>query len=248
MRINNFLKVLLLVVIFIVFLQACQQASIIAETPDEVLMQKLAEDQKCANKICGQNQQCVAGDCVCSSGFKKCDAACISSKSCCSSDDCSEGQYCNEQNVCKTSQKQCSYLQKWDAETGSCICSDNAKFCDLQNKCIPKNNCCSTLDCTFRRDLCQETKYSARVCIKDDAMHCKTIIEGQNDLFLLKNNDYNRVHVNSIIENGNTNIIINKNISKMLMFNVTQQFANNSIISVDSIRQSGGVCKTYSDD
>ena len=251
MQINNFLNATLIVIIFVIFLQACQQASIRAETPDDALLQKLSEEQKCANKICSQNQQCVSGDCICQSGFKDCNNACIPSISCCSADDCSEGQYCNEQNVCKISPKLCSYLQTWDAETESCVCSDNAKFCDLQNKCIPKNHCCDVLDCTFRRDICQETKYSARICIKDDLLHCKTINEGQNDLFLLKNdiNDmYYRIHVNSIVENGNTNIIVNRNSSKLLLLNTTQQLAINSVIYADYIKHSGGVCKTYSDD
>jgi len=79
-------------------------------------------------------------------------------------------------------------------------------------------------------------------------MHCKTIAEKQNEMFLLKNNTYVRIHINSIIENGNTNVVIDKNISKMLALNATQPLTDNSMIYAEEIKHSGGVCKTYSEE
>jgi hypothetical protein len=102
-------------------------------------------------------------------------------------------------------------------------------------------------DCSWRRDRCLDTNYAASICIKDNAKHCKSIGEGRSELFNLDDDSYFRVHVNNIVERGDTNIVINKNASKKLLFNKTAQLSDDLAIIVDEIKESGGVCKTYAD-
>lgn len=229
----------------LLFLTSCANNAIVAESANETILQKISEEQKCKTTTCSANQKCIAGNCVCEQRFKDCNGKCIPSRACCTEADCEEGAFCNQENTCKSYPKQCAYNQEWNITNETCTCIQGTKFCEPQNKCIPSKNCCVPSDCTFRRNLCSDTNYIASVCIKDETKHCKSINEGRNELFSLKDDTYFRIHVNNIVEKGSTNIIVNKNISKKLLFNTSTQLTDNLTIFVDEIKELGGVCKTY---
>jgi len=224
---------------------ACGKNTIIAEQPDNELMQKISYEQKCKSIVCLQNQQCDAGNCVCAEGFKDCKGNCIIKESCCSDSDCANWQVCGEDSKCHNEQKKCEFNQKWDSVKDECACVQGTKFCERQKECIPNNSCCTATDCTLRRDLCVQTSYAASTCIKDPTMHCKSIVEGQKGIFSLGNETY-KITVSNILEAGETALQINGK-EQTIQLNTSQNLSDNSEIYVEQIKTLGGACKSYPD-
>lgn len=230
----------------LLFLTACQQQNtVVAITPDTVLAEKIAEEQRCANVICGQNEECEAGNCVCTQKYKSCNEKCIPTAGCCTQDDCDDNNFCGEDNTCHKKQQTCNYYEAWDIETEECTCAIGTKFCQAQNICIPQNHCCTPIDCTFRRDICVPTNYAAGICITNPSLHCKTIVEGNQARFTLGNESF-VIAVTNIFEKGNTAMRINDK-TTTLTFNTSETLNKNAAISVQHIKNLGGVCKKFND-
>lgn len=226
-------------------LQSCTQNVITSEPANETVAQKISAAQKCVGVVCGENQFCNTGSCVCKAGFRKCNDSCISNDSCCGDGDCDYGKFCSE-NKCRNIVRKCNYGEVWNSDNESCACASNTKFCELQSKCIPLNHCCVPSDCSFRRDLCLQTNNIVTVCVDDGSIHCKGVIEGRDALFSLANTDL-RIKVTKIFEDSGVSVIIGKNESAVLEFNASQSLKNNISVYVEQIKSAGGVCKTYQD-
>ena len=238
--------ILIIATLLFLFLAACkQQNTIVATTPDEALTTRLAEEQKCTNVVCGQNEQCQGGTCVCTPKFKPCNAECIPTAGCCIQDDCDDEHFCGEDKECHKKPQTCDYYQIWDAQKEECTCITGTKFCQEQNKCIPESHCCIPTDCTFRRDICVPTNYAAGVCIKDKSLHCRTIVEGNQARFTLSNQSF-VITITNIFEKGNTAMRINDK-ARTLTFNASEQLTQDSAISVPHITNLGGTCKLFND-
>ena len=230
----------------LILLAGCEETdTLVAESPDEAVAEKIAEEQVCAGVICGVNQQCKAGVCGCGQKFKLCGDACIPTAGCCVQDDCDDNHFCADDNQCRKKPETCSYNQEWDAAKESCKCAAGNKFCQEQNKCIPEKNCCVYQDCTLRRDICVKTSYLASVCINDPALHCKGVIEGQQALFNLPTTEF-KVRIKNILEQGKTIVTINDE-QKTLDINAPHQLDTTTTIKLEQIKTIGGVCKTYND-
>ncbi len=242
------LQIMLLasIVLLLLLLTGCQQQNtLVATTPETEFAEKLAEKQKCANVMCGQNEQCSGGECVCADKYKSCNGTCIPTEGCCIQDDCDDEHFCAENNKCHLSPQTCDYYEEWNAEKEACDCTQGTKFCQAQNKCIPENHCCTPTDCTFRRDICVPTNYAAGVCVRDPSLHCKTIVEGNQARFTIDNTPL-KITVTNIFEKGNTALRIEDAV-KTMQFNTTEQLTQQATISVEHIKNLGGTCKLFND-
>lgn len=230
----------------LLFLTACQQQNtIVATTPDSQLTEKIAEEQRCANITCGQNEQCKGGTCVCIQKYKSCNEKCIPTAGCCTQDDCDDNHFCGEDSICHKKPQTCNYYEIWDTSKEECACDKGTKFCEAQNICMPEKHCCIPTDCTFRRDICVPTNYAAGICITDPSLHCKTIVEGNQARFTLKNDSF-VIAVTNIFEKGNTAMRIDDK-TVTLRFNVSETLNEDSAISVQHIKDLGGTCKKFND-
>lgn len=83
----------------------------------------------CSPNPCGSGADCIDGidnfECVCPSGSKLCNEACIADTACCEAADCASNEVCDASNAC--------------------VCAADHKECD--GECIADDACCEDADC-----------------------------------------------------------------------------------------------------
>ncbi len=83
----------------------------------------------CTQETCGGGAICMAGsesfECVCPSGSKMCNEACIADTACCEASDCKLNQVCDA--------------------SSACVCATDHNECD--GECIADDACCGDADC-----------------------------------------------------------------------------------------------------
>jgi hypothetical protein len=176
----------LFLVFVLFFLTACGgeiQAEPVGDEKESNV--KVVEPTKtsCDKVKCALPTICDEGKCVCPDGQMKCGIECVPKDGCCKDSDCSEGKCVQSQCVLTT---ECSYGEEFI--DGECGCVEGYKYCEQQEKCIARDNCCTYLNCgSFQK--CVRTTYGVSLCIQSGVKKsCKFVSDnGRADLYNLGN-------------------------------------------------------------
>lgn len=121
----------------------------------------------CLKVDCETDKECKGGVCVCLEGTKDCKGDCIPLDGCCDDSEC-EGHCADNQCV-----DACTYGEQY--KDGKCVCAENYKYCDAQEKCIPQDYCCSFLNCRSFEE-CVPTTYTASICFQfENKKKCRLV-------------------------------------------------------------------------
>lgn len=175
---------LLMLIVGMLLLTACDQSISSKPIGEGGLLSGETELDPCADISCGKNALCEAGACLCAPDYEDCDSAnpgqnCIPAGGCCSDADCKEEEICNELAACEYScdKVECMSNKVCYPKQEGCFCPDGYKWCDLQELCIPLDNCCGKFDCG-REELCSSTIESGRICLYGQQKICKFLGKG----------------------------------------------------------------------
>jgi len=228
-----------LLIICLVFVSACSSDTITARPVDEQVIgvEVDVKSDLCEGISCGDNSRCVSGECVCDSGFKRCNEKCIADNLCCDSGDCSLGEYCAK-GICV--RHVCPFNQVYSNDKEKCVCDDSSKWCSEQEKCLPKGNCCVHADCG-NDYACAETYFLALVCVDDGREKCRSTLEGQNSVFYVSGVSYD-ITVQSVSEDF-VSLKVNDLSIDALPVNAPHGLAENAQVYVEQTRMVGGSCK-----
>ena len=223
----------------LLLLSACSNDTITARPIDEqvISVEVDVKSNLCDQVSCDDNSKCVSGECVCDSGFKRCEKECISENLCCDSGDCSLGEFC-EEGICM--RHVCPFNQIFNSKKQKCVCDDASKWCSLQDKCIPKANCCVHADCG-NDYACAETYFLALVCVDDSRERCRSTLEGQNSVFYINGISYD-ITVENVSEDF-VSLRVNELMLDALPLNTPYELTENSRIYIEETRMVGGSCK-----
>lgn len=149
-----------LFLVLMLFLAACNSTIQAEEGPVKIPKQEKAPQAKdpCEGIECPEGKVCKQGKCTCETG-KACGEDCIPQDACCTDADC-EGK-CTD-NECAVP---CSHGEVF--KEGECKCAEGFKFCEQQDKCIPRDACCTLFNCGSFEE-CVKTSYGASVCLKKE--------------------------------------------------------------------------------
>ena len=139
--------------------------------------------------VCGENQECSDGICICTTGFIGCNNACIPEDGCCGDSDCEEGEglICSENTCVINCEGIFCPLNQVCAEEG-CACKEETTWCEAQQRCIENDKCCDGHSCSEnrRKTICSKMTLSAEVCIVyEGTKSCKYVREqGKKNFYL----------------------------------------------------------------
>ena len=241
-----------LLIILLVLLAACSEPAVRtvptaqfvpSDINESIVENNVVENNVdlCAEKTCPAGQACRGGVCGCASG-KLCNGECIPSGSCCSNADCSSENCVN--GACEEA-KQCRLGEA--LENGECACDSEHKFCQDQNKCVEKDNCCRHTDCgNFNR--CVPKIWKASLCAStSDKRTCKILTDqNKSELFLIKGAEFRVQGTNWFNDGkvqfslGNETIVLAKGQSFIHSTNVTFFSEGHEVL--------GGYCKPDEED
>lgn len=232
--------ILAILIICLFLLISCSNGSIRAKPVDDskyIDVEVNVKSDICSNVMCGESEECVTGECVCTAGFKECNNVCIKDSGCCTSADCMLGEACKSGACMKYV---CGFNQVYDAKEKECICADSTKWCGPQKKCVPRTFCCIDQDCeTDYR--CAETFFIASVCVADRTTKCSSIAEERSSRFYIKGVPYD-IFVKEVSESFIT-LKINDLELEPLQVKVPIE-ENGAKIYFESAKIIGGVCKS----
>jgi len=204
----------------------------------------------CAEVSCGKNALCDAGACMCAPKYEDCDAAnpgnnCVSPGGCCSDADCTENEICNTAAECEYScdKVECDVNKVCYPKQEGCFCPDGTKWCDLQNLCIPLDNCCGKFDCG-REQVCSKTIESGKICLIGEQKICKFLggvakdfgIDGKTFTIGAKKFHYNEY------------VLLQVNDEEYQMSAGENITIDGIIIQLDLLKTTGGQCKARNRD
>jgi hypothetical protein len=227
-----------------VLVSACGQTTIHAQ-PLNTSQPNVSTDA-CAGKQCGENSYCEMGVCMCSGGFKKCGDKCIAERMCCTNDQCPSGKVCSS-GVC-TDRPLCGFNEQWDSASKQCFCSEGAKFCAEQGKCIEADACCAHNDCNRRGELrCAPTTYSATVCLNYGTKKCRVVHEGVPTELITTAGDFD-ILLQNVLEGPLFDLKVNTDSIRRVRANESNKISNGTVnLYVESMTVFGGYCRDESD-
>lgn len=237
-------RIMLGLLIVIILVSGCAKnqitASAIKDLPIEQKIEleaKIAASDVCMNVACSSNSRCIAGDCVCNDGYKKCNGECILSQDCCTDYDCSLGESCIGR-VCVPDY--CLANEVFDAGKGKCVCEEDFKYCELQRACIPKANCCMQSDCAADYRCIPSVKL-ALICISSETKQCRSVHPERAESFLVQGMRYD-VQINAFLSSNGMDIDVN-GVSYILSGNDVKKLSDSASIYISEIEDIGGHCK-----
>lgn len=166
--------------LFLIFLISCTPA--LEAQPGSIPTPEPAQTPDCE---CGEHETCQDGTCACTETFKRCGDSCIPEEACCTDEDC-EGT-CIE-GTCKATII-CDYGEQ--PKDGECVCRDDFRFCEEQNRCISRDSCCSFLNCgSF--ETCVKTGFGVQFCAaQGQKTKCKLTTDlGRKEFFEFENTSF----------------------------------------------------------
>jgi len=252
----NKLVFLILTLSLVLLLSACSnQGSITAgslqEAPTLVKEAQSTPDSQpgelgdlCGGQ-CKSKEICIDGDCICKSGFKECNGSCIPVSACCSDDDCEVG-LCNEKNRCESRCREilCPYNMVCSEETQECKCGPGTRFCELQQRCIEEDRCCSKIDCRQTRTgkACVDITISAKVCFRIPSLACKDVREGGSKSFTLNGVEYT-VFLSKVFNGDVVDIKVDETIIEKLTLEQEYKINEDLSMFIEKINYLGGECR-----
>jgi len=196
----------------------------------------------CGNSTCSKDQVCVKGSCQCVKGFKSCQGSCVPESTCCSDKDCQGTEICLV-GKCQFSCTRvlCPASQVCDDSQKRCICPQGYRFCDVQDKCIPQDNCCGKLDCGGHDMTCRPTIHSVQICIIGAQASCKYLGEKAPKVFSMDNKTMD-ITATQFQYDGKVRVEVD---GKQFLLSAGQRekVKDDLVIVADDIRQLGGTCK-----
>ena len=195
----------------------------------------------CSSVICGYNELCFKGECVCGDGFDRCDGQCISNESCCANEDCELSYFCNTNNECEKGCDDflCNSNKICDDLTQECVCEPGTKWCQNQRKCISKDSCCTNLDCPDE-DGCVMTIAFVTLCIDDGGMvGCEKIPEGEEKTLFANDNKYT-LFVKKIYDDGKILVRVN---GELIELETEYDVDADTVMYKKILKMFGGQCK-----
>ncbi|MBW3001619.1 hypothetical protein KY338_00495 [Candidatus Woesearchaeota archaeon] len=237
-------KILFGLFIVLIFISGCAKDSITAKAIDDLPIEKkldveakITSAEACMNVVCGSNSQCENGKCICNEGYKKCNGECILTQDCCTEDDCDSGESCRDH---KCIPDNCKLNEVPDPAKRECVCDDNSKYCAMQKKCIPKENCCMHADCESDCR-CVPTGRLAVLCIKSGKTQCKSVHPDRPESFFVAGVRYD-VKINYFLQDNGIDIDVN-DINHVFTADAVEKIGDNVNIYIDTVDDIGGHCK-----
>lgn len=220
----------------LILLAACQPAldtvptSELPEPKPEITVPESADP--CETITCEENEICKGGKCECQG--KQCDDKCIPNAECCTDEDC-EGLCENYKCVmpkCRVNEI---------LENGECECAEGYVYCEPQEKCIKKNDCCYHTDCP-RGDRCVDTVWRTRFCAESESKKtCRLLADNGMKEYIEIGNTALRISTNKWFTDGSVTFQINQE-NVTLPVNGTKIFENLKIYQ-EKEEILGGYCK-----
>ena len=156
----------------------------------------------CEDVVCGENEVCISGKCFCKENYRSCNDKCISKDSCCTNADCSERANCLNGTCIEIL---CNYHETFNSASRSCQCDQDSKWCDFLERCIPKNHCCTDIDCNPAPPslkTCKQYKLAAYVCLKNlEGEVCARAFLNQRNSFSIFEKNYD-IFIEAIHDDG----------------------------------------------
>lgn len=230
-----------LLLVFLVFLAACEPALQTRPTSEYQLPEETSDEpvNLCADVSCNENEECYQGDCICEEGYKTCNNTCIPDDQCCTTDDCAEGTC--EQGICV---QDCHFGETF--EDNACDCGSDRKYCPEQDRCIPRDACCVHSQCD-RDQRCVPVQLRARLCLEtDNKTKCRLLADnGRDEVVAVNNVDYRLEATNWWNDNTITFTVNNETIR---LDKNDQHTLANIAFYYENFEEVGGYCKEDVDD
>ncbi|MFQ5620944.1 MAG: hypothetical protein ACE5FT_03805 [Candidatus Nanoarchaeia archaeon] len=235
-------QVLVALLVLLVALSACTGVQKAKPIGDEGF--GTVELDACAEVTCGDNALCKDGVCACQEGFKECslgeDTTCIPEDSCCDASDCGENEVCTS-GTCSFScdTVTCPFNKLCFERSEGCFCPENTKWCDLQEKCIPTDNCCGKFDCG-RDQSCTKTIESGKLCLYGNEKICKFVGITTKDFSL--DGEVYTIGGKQFYYNDNVILQINEEEIDMKPGD-NYTLPNGMIVQLQKLKTTGGYCQ-----
>lgn len=228
-------------VLLFIFLLGCQPA--LQATPTSEIEQPAQETQQetdsCASVLCKPDEVCKGGVCGCPSDMKKCGDACISELSCCTDADCGEGHCAS--GTCITT---CAFGEEFVND--ECQCTSERKYCEEQDKCIPRNSCCIHTQCE-RNERCVPTNLRTHLCFEfGDKKICRLLADNERSELVDIGNQSFRAQALDFFSDGSVEFLVD-NETRSLTPNKPFVLRGVSIFSEEG-DEVGGFCKADEED
>lgn len=249
----------ILISLFLIFLLACSSSNeIVAKQTDDVSnnldstnkdisdgsdkSNKDLDDLSCEKVICNNGFSCEHGECICEG--KMCNNFCITSEDgCCSDSDCKDDERCND-NMCEKIVS-CKFNEHLDLSLNECVCDEGFFFCEDQNKCIKKGDCCDQGDCD-RYSYCSPTSESVEICLQyPNKKICRLLMADRpSDIFQTPLGDF-LVEFMGVFSGDRTKVKIEDSIFELDLNERVS--AARGTAWVEEIQTYGGFCKVDGD-
>ena len=201
------------------------------------------ENDPCFEVQCGQYELCSGGNCICQTGFKECNDQCIAEAACCADNECGIGETCVA-NTCTFSCEniQCESNKICSDQYEGCFCKDGYKWCNLQNKCIPDDHCCTKFDCG-RDEKCVNTAIRSEVCVeKGDDKHCRILNDLEPKEYIVGGTKF-EIFLEDYFYTDSVELKINEDLVNMT--NRKRIQSKGAIVWLKDLREVGGMCKLF---
>ena len=239
------LRIILCLLLILAIFSACAKneitASAISDLPVEKQIEieaKVVSVDACKDITCDANEHCEDGRCICNPGYKECNGECIQNSACCTENDCKSDESCRGHTCIPDN---CKVNEEFNVDKNKCVCDKNSLYCAVQNKCIPKDNCCMHHECSNSDYRCTETNMLATLCISGEKKQCKSVYTDRGESFFLGKTRYD-VDINHFLQNGGVDVDINE-VNFVLKADVLEKLEENTFIYIESIEPLGGYCK-----
>ncbi|MBD3303658.1 hypothetical protein GF343_00795 [Candidatus Woesearchaeota archaeon] len=230
--------------IMLILISGCAKDTITAKAIGDLPVEKKLEveaninsAEACADVVCGSNSRCGNGKCICNQGYRKCNGECILNQDCCTEDDCESSERCRNHTCIPDN---CKLNEVVDPAKNECVCDDDSKYCAMQKKCIPKDNCCMHGDCEsdYR---CVPTSRLAVLCITSGKKQCKSVHPDRPESFFVDGVRYD-VEINEFLQDSGINLDVN-DINHVFAPDTVEKIGDNVNIYLDESQDVGGSCK-----
>ncbi len=248
-------KITLSILLFVtILLTACTQRVSLSEPIEEPPLPNHTQNRSnlsnsqnlsnpCTGVVCESDKICVNGVCSCEPNKKNCNNLCINKKDCCTNLDCNQNENCIS-GTCVFSCKSviCPSNKVCEEDFKGCTCPSKYRFCNLQNKCIPNDHCCTAFDCgRGSENRCSATVTSSEICLfSSNKKSCKYYDEGRSKTVETDNKIYD-VLVMKYNYTTNAQVAVGNNIYSITPGNKKEVDKEIGMI-LSPIKETGGDC------